>query len=155
MHLQYVDHRDRTHFPMGGDPVAQLSDAQRAFVQDNAFVGTVTTLRADGSPHSTVVWVDTDGDEVVRFNTARGRAKEVHVLRDPRISITVIDPQDQFRWVGVTGTAELVDEGADDHIDQLAKKYLGADSYPFREATEQRVIVRITVDRVDGIGFDA
>jgi len=135
--------------------VARLSDAQRAFVQDNPFVGTVTTLRADGSPHSTVVWVDTDGDEVVRFNTARGRAKEVHVLRDPRISITVIDPQDQFRWVGVTGTAELVDEGADDHIDQLAKKYLGADSYPFREATEQRVIVRITVDRVDGIGFDA
>ena len=133
----------------------RLSDAQRAFVQDNPFVGTVTTLRADGSPHSTVVWVDTDGDEVVRFNTARGRAKEVHVLRDPRISITVIDPQDQFRWVGVTGTAELVDEGADDHIDQLAKKYLGADSYPFREATEQRVIVRITVDRVDGIGFDA
>jgi PPOX class probable F420-dependent enzyme len=135
--------------------VARLSDAQRAFVQDNPFVGTVTTLRADGSPHSTVVWVDTDGDEVVRFNTARGRAKEIHVLRDPRISITVIDPQDQFRWVGVTGTAELVDEGADDHIDQLAKKYLGADSYPFREATEQRVIVRITVDRVDGIGFDA
>ena len=135
--------------------MAQLSDAQRAFVQDNPFVGTVTTLRADGSPHSTVVWVDTDGDEVVRFNTARGRAKEIHVLRDPRISITVIDPQDQFRWVGVTGTAELVDEGADDHIDQLAKKYLGADSYPFREATEQRVIVRITVDRVDGIGFDA
>ena len=133
--------------------MAQLSDAQRAFVHDNPFVGTVTTLRADGSPHSTVVWVDTDGDAVL-FNTARGRAKERHLLRDPRVSVAVVDPQDAFRWVAVTGAAELVDDGADDHIDQLAKKYLGADSYPFRNAAEQRVIVRITVDRVDGIGID-
>ena len=133
--------------------MAQLSDAQRAFVHDNPFVGTVTTLRADGSPHSTVVWVDTDGDAVL-FNTARGRAKERHILRDPRVSVAVVDPQDAFRWVAVTGIAELVDDGADDHIDRLAKKYLGADSYPFRNAAEQRVIVRITVDRVDGIGID-
>ena len=133
--------------------MAQLSDAQRAFVQDNPFVGTVTTLRADGSPHSTVVWVDADGDAVL-FNTARGRAKERHILRDPRVSVAVVDPLDAFRWVAVTGTAELVDDGADDHIDRLAKKYLGADSYPFRNAAEQRVIVRITVDRVDGIGID-
>ena len=132
--------------------MARLSDAQRAFIQDNPFVGTVTTLRADGSPHSTVVWVDTDGD-AVRFNTARHRVKAKHVLRDARVSVTVIDPQDQFRWVGVTGTAELIDEGADAHIDTLAKKYLGADSYPFRNAEEQRVTVRITVDKVDGIGF--
>jgi PPOX class probable F420-dependent enzyme len=132
--------------------VARLSVAQRAFIQDNPFVGTVTTLRADGSPHSTVVWVDIDGD-AVRFNTARHRVKAKHVLRDPRVSITVIDPQDQFRWVGVTGTAELIDEGADAHIDSLAKKYLGADSYPFRNADEQRVTLRITVEKVDGIGF--
>jgi PPOX class probable F420-dependent enzyme len=133
--------------------MARLSDAQRAFVHDNPFVATVTTLRADGSPHSTFVWVDTDGDAVL-FNTARGRAKERHILGDPRVSVAVVDPQDAFRWVAVTGTAELVDDGADDHIDRLAKKYLGADSYPFRNAAEQRVIVRITVDRVDGIGID-
>ena len=133
--------------------MARLSEAQRAFIQDNPFVGTVTTLRADGSPHSTVVWVDTDGD-AVRFNTARHRVKAKHVLRDPRVSLTVIDPQDQYRWVGITGTAELIDEGADAHIDSLAKKYLGADSYPFRNAEEQRVTVRITVEKVDGIGLD-
>jgi len=131
--------------------VARLSDAQRAFIEDNPFVGTVTTLRADGSPHSTVVWVDTDGD-AVRFNTARHRVKAKHIVRDPRVSVTVIDPQDQFRWVGVTGTAELIDAGADAHIDSLAKKYLGADSYPFRNAEEQRVTIRITVEKVDGIG---
>ena len=133
--------------------MARLSDAQRAFLQDNPFVGTVTTLRADGSPHSTVVWVDTEGD-TVRFNTARGRAKVRHLVRDPRISFVVIDPQDQYRWVGVTGTAELTEEGADEHIDALARKYLGEDSYPFRKPSEQRVTVRIAVDRVDGIGFD-
>jgi len=134
--------------------VAQLTDAQRAFLADNPFPGVVTTLRADGSPHSTVVWVDTDGD-LVRFNTSRGRAKEKHLERDARVSVVVLDPADQFRWVAVTGTAGLVEEGADAHIDRLAKKYLDADSYPFRNPAETRLIVNITVDRVDSSGFDA
>ena len=77
--------------------MARLSDAQRAFVQDNPFVGTVTTLRADGSPHSTVVWVDTDGDGVVRFNTPAGSLKQRHLTRDPRLSLVVIDPQEMYR----------------------------------------------------------
>jgi len=130
-----------------------MSEAQRAFLRDNPYVGTATTLRADGSPHSTVVWVDAT-DDAVRFNTARGRAKERHLLRDPRISLTVVDPQDAYKWVSVSGTAELVDEGADAHIDALAKKYLGTDSYPFRTDTEVRVTVEITVDKVDSHGFD-
>jgi len=134
--------------------VAQLSDAQRAFVQDNPFVGTVTTLRADGSPHSTVVWVDAI-DDTVLFNTARGRAKERHILGDPRVSVAVIDPQNAFKWVAVSGSAELIDEGADAHIDKLAKKYLDADSYPFRTPDEERVIVRITPDKIDSSGFEA
>lgn len=133
--------------------MAQLSDAQRSFLQDNPFVAVATTLRADGSPHSTVVWVDESGG-AVRFNTARGRAKERHLLADSRVSLLMVDPQDPFKWVAVTGTAELVDEGADAHIDVLAKKYLDADSYPFRNPAEQRVIVRITPDKVDGSGFD-
>ena len=132
--------------------MARLSDAQRAFVQDNPFVGTVTTLRRDGSPHSTVVWVDAT-DAAVLFNTVRGNAKERHLLGDPRVSLAVIDPQDPFRWVAVTGAAELVDEGADDHIDRLAKKYLDADSYPFRRPGEQRVTVRIEPEKVDSSGF--
>ncbi len=134
--------------------MARLSDAQRAFIQDNPFVGTVTTLRADGSPHSTVVWVDTDGDDV-RFNTPGGSAKARHIAADPRVTLVVIDPSEMFRWVGVTGTATIVAEGADAHIDTLAKKFLGADSYPFRRPGETRLTVRITPDKVDGIGFDA
>lgn len=133
--------------------MATLSDAQRAFIHDNPFVGTVTTIRADGSPHSTVVWVDAE-DEVVYFNTVLGNAKERQLRTDPRVAITVIDLQDAFRWVGVTGTAEVSVTGADAHIDELAKKYLGVDSYPFRNPAEQRVIVRVTIDRVGGAGFD-
>jgi PPOX class probable F420-dependent enzyme len=134
--------------------VAQLSDARRAFLNDNPFVGTVTTLRADGSPHSTVVWVDADGD-AVRFNTPRGSLKERHLRHDPRVSLVVIDPAEIYRWVGVSGTAEITADGADAHIDALAKKYLGAESYPFRRPDEQRLTIRIHVERVDGIGLDA
>jgi PPOX class probable F420-dependent enzyme len=132
--------------------MTRLSEAQRAFIDDNPFVGVATTLRADGSPHSTVVWVDASGDDV-RFNTPRGNAKERHLLADPRISIVVVDPQEMYRWVGISGTAELVDEGADAQIDALAKKYLGVDSYPFRRPNERRVTVRIIPDRIDGVGF--
>ena len=133
--------------------MAQLSDAQRAFLEDSPFSGVVTTLRADGSPHSTVVWIDTDGPGIVRFNTARGRAKDRHLTNDARVSALVVDPADQFRWVAVSGTATLTEEGGDAHIDKLAKKYLDADSYPFRNAAETRVVVNIAVDKIDSSGF--
>ncbi|WP_250284971.1 PPOX class F420-dependent oxidoreductase, partial [Frankia sp. CiP1_Cm_nod2] len=87
----------------------------------------VTTLRPDGAPHSTVVWVDADGDEII-FNTAVGRAKERHLRKDPRISIGVLDPDDAYHLVSVSGTARLEADGADAVIDRLAKKYLGVDS---------------------------
>lgn len=80
--------------------MTQLSHAQRAFIQDNPFVGVATTLRADGSPHSTVVWVDAT-DDMVSFNTPSGSAKARHLAADPRLTIVVLDPGDAFRWVGV------------------------------------------------------
>ncbi|WP_329080407.1 MULTISPECIES: PPOX class F420-dependent oxidoreductase [unclassified Streptosporangium] len=107
----------------------------------------VTTVRPDGSLHSTVVWVDIDGDDVV-FNTAVGRAKERHLRRDPRVSVSVLDPEDAFRLVSVSGTARLELEGADEVVDHLAKKYLGVESYPFRVPDERRVTVRVTPDDV-------
>src|SRR3979411_1955820 len=85
-----------------------------------------TTLYADGSPHNTIVWVDVDGDDVI-FNTAIGRAKERHLRRDPRAAISVLDPDDGFHLVSVTGNAELDEASGDAVIDALAKKYLGAD----------------------------
>jgi PPOX class probable F420-dependent enzyme len=108
-------------------------------------IATVATVMADGSPQLTPVWVDTDG-EAILFNTAKGRVKHRNLLRNPRVAVTVVDKDDFYRLVNVRGTAEIVEQGADEHIDKLAKKYLGADSYPWRKEGEQRVIVRVVPD---------
>ncbi|MEV5690217.1 PPOX class F420-dependent oxidoreductase [Micromonospora globbae] len=111
----------------------------------------VATIEEDGSPHVTPVWIDTDGEHIL-FNTVAGRVKYENLRRDPRVSISVSDRADDFRTLWVKGTAELVTEGADAHIDQLAKKYLGQDTYPFRRPGEVRVIVRVTPTQKLGRG---
>jgi PPOX class probable F420-dependent enzyme len=132
--------------------MTKLSEPQAELFRGKNW-GTVVTLREDGSPHATPVWIDTDGDNVL-FNTAVGRAKERHLRRDPRIAITVLPAEDQQSgYVTVTGKAEIVEEGAFDHIDKLAKKYIGADKYPYLQPGEQRVIVRVKPDKVDAQGF--
>jgi PPOX class probable F420-dependent enzyme len=132
--------------------MATLDDKARKFLEQ-PYVATVTTLRKDGSPHSTIVWVDTDTDEV-SFNTAAGRAKEKHLRNDPRVSVLVVDPENTYKWVAVSGTAEMTTEGADEQIDKLAKKYLGKDEYPWRDPSEQRIKVRITPEHVEATGLD-
>jgi len=115
---------------------------------------TVVTLREDGSPHATPVWIDTDGENVI-FNTSIGRAKERHLRRDPRVSVTVLPSENQQAgYVSVTGTAEITEEGANDHIDKLAKKDLGQDKYPYLQPGERRVIVTIKPDKIDSQGFE-
>ena len=131
----------------------KLTDEQREFLA-NPYVGTVTTLRSDGSPHNTVVWVDVDGDTVL-FYTAEGRAKPRHLRRDPRVALTVVDPQNPFRWLSVSGTAELTQDGAAEHIDRLSKKYTGRDVYANHDPDHPRLKVTITPERVDATGFDA
>jgi PPOX class probable F420-dependent enzyme len=133
--------------------VAKITDKQKRFLAENPFVGVVTDLRKDGSPHSTVVWVDVE-DGKVSFNTARGRTKPLNLERDPRASLLVVDPSDPYRWVAVSGSAELTEEGADAQIDKLAKKYIGQDEYPWRTPDETRVKVLIEPEKVDASGFD-
>lgn len=128
-----------------------LNEAQKAFLR-GARLAVVTTLRPDGSPHSTVVWVDCDGDDVV-FNTARGRAKERHLLADPRVSVMTVDNQDFHLWLGVDGRATLVDEGADEHIDMLAVRYEGPGARVSGRG-ERRVIVRVRPERIEHEGLD-
>jgi len=132
--------------------MAELTEKTREFLQQ-PYVGEVTTIRPDGSPHTTVVWVDVDTDEVL-FNTAVGRAKERYLRKDPRVSLIVVDPEDPYRWVAVNGTAQFETEGADEEIDRLTKKYLGKDEYPWRSEGEQRVTVRIRPTRVETTGLD-
>jgi PPOX class probable F420-dependent enzyme len=127
----------------------KLTDDQAAlFLEPN--YAAVTTLRRDGSPHTTVVWVDWDGENVI-VNTNEWRVKPKHLRRDPRVNVTVIDRNDPYRWVAVTGTAELTNEGANDHIDRMAMKYRGKEKYDLRPE-EQRVLVRVRPERVTPYG---
>jgi PPOX class probable F420-dependent enzyme len=133
--------------------MAKLSEKQADLFRGRNW-GTVTTLREDGSPHSTPVWIDTDGESVL-FNTAVGRAKEQHLRRDPRVSVVVLPAEDQQSgYVSVTGTAEIIEDGAVDHIHKLAKKYVDLDEYPWLQPNEQRVIVKIKPEKVDAMGVD-
>ena len=133
--------------------MAKLTEKQADLFRGKNW-GTVVTLREDGSPHATPVWIDTDGENVV-FNTAIGRAKEQHLRRDPRVSVTVLPAENQQAgYVSVSGTAELTEEGANDHIDKLAQKYLGQDTYPYLQPGERRVIVTVKPDKVDSMGHE-
>ena len=133
--------------------MAKLDEKPRKFLEESPYVGVATTLREDGSPHSTIVWVDVEGDKV-SFNTARGRAKPKHLEHDPRASLLMVDPNHTYKWVAVSGHAEVTEEGADAQIDKLAKKYLGKDEYPWRNPEETRLKVLIDPEKVDASGFD-
>jgi PPOX class probable F420-dependent enzyme len=123
--------------------VARLTDKQAQLFLGKNF-GAVATIRPDGTPHVTPVWVDYDGEHVV-FNTATGRAKWQHMLRDPRVTIEVYAQGNPYEYVTVTGTAELVEgDEADRHIDKLSEKYTGNPKFQSHRPGQHRVIVRVT-----------
>jgi PPOX class probable F420-dependent enzyme len=109
----------------------------------------VATLNKDGSPQVTPVWVDTDG-EFALVNTAIGRVKLRNVENDPRVALAVLDPNNPYSFAAVRGRVVEQIEGklAEDHIDKLAKKYLGLDEYPYRQPGEHRVILKIAAEHV-------
>ncbi len=109
----------------------------------------VATVMPDGTPQSTPVWIDTDGTDVL-FNTAKGRVKHRNLLQNPAVALSFVDDENPYRMIEIRGVAEIAEEGADEHIDAMAKKYLGQDSYPFRQPGEERVIVRIHPTAVAG-----
>src|SRR5438094_10152494 len=103
----------------------------------------LTTVMPDGSPQTTPVWCDSDGEHVV-FNSAKGRQKDRNVRRDPRVALAIIDPDNPYRYLEIRGrVVEITEEGADAHIDKLAKKYLGVDKYHYRQPNEVRVRYKI------------
>ena len=115
---------------------------------DKRAFGSLSTLMPSGRPQVTPVWVDYDGGYVL-FNSARGRQKDRNLRRDPRLALSILDPDNPYRYIEVRGRVIAVTEqGADDHIDRLAKKYLGADKYPLRRPGEVRLIYKVQVERV-------
>ncbi len=114
--------------------------------------GNLGTLMPDGSPQVTPVWVDYDGKRV-RFNSALGRVKDKNVRRDPRVSISLQDPANPYRYLEIRGrVVEITQNGADDHINKLAQKYLGKPVYPFRKPGEVRVTYKIEPEKVSSMG---
>jgi len=126
--------------------MAEIPTKAREVLEKKAFAS-VATVNEDGSPQVTTVWVDADEDHII-FNTAKGRLKANNLERDPRVSIAVPDPDNPYEQVTIQGSAKLVTEGAEEHIDYLAKKYMDKDEYPFRQPGEERVIVRVIPEKI-------
>jgi PPOX class probable F420-dependent enzyme len=131
--------------------MAQIPDTFRDLFSKKALAN-LGTVMSDGSPQVTPVWVDYDGTHV-RFNSARGRVKDKNVRRDPRVSMALVDPDDPYRYLEIRGrVVAITEDGADAHIDALAKKYLGKDKYPWRKAGEVRVTYKIEPEKVSTMG---
>ena len=130
--------------------MAKLTDAQ-AHMFTEPYYGVVSTVRKDGSPHQSVVWVDFDGENVL-VNTAEGRAKPRHIRANPHVGVSVVDPQDPYRWIAVSGPAEMTKEGAKEHIHKLSWKYRDRE-YDLPEG-QQRLLVRVKPERVTAYGLD-
>jgi PPOX class probable F420-dependent enzyme len=125
---------------------APLTQAARTLI-NRPVIANVATVDQEGRPQLTPVWIDIDGDDLV-FNTAKGRAKESNLVRNPSVAVSVVDPDDPSIVVIVRGTVEATEDGADAHIDALAKKYLNLDTYPMRRPGEVRIIYRVRADHV-------
>ena len=108
----------------------------------------LATLMKDGSPQVTPVWIDHDGDTIL-INTVVGRTKQKNTVRDPRIALAVIDSRNPYKMLAIRGrVVEQTTEGAEEHIDKLAKKYLGEDKYRWRKPGERRLLLKIKPERV-------
>jgi len=132
--------------------MAKIPDSYLDLLQQKKAFANLATIMPDGSPQVTPVWVDYDGG-VVRFNTAKGRVKARNLKAGSRVALSIMDPDNPYRYLQIRGRVRHVtEEGADAHIDQLAKKYLGKDKYPFRQPGEVRVMYEIEPLSASGMG---
>jgi PPOX class probable F420-dependent enzyme len=119
---------------------------------DKKAFAALATVMPDGAPQVTPVWVDYDGEHVI-VNSARGRRKDKNMQRNATVALAITDPDNPYRYLEVRGkVAEITEQGADQHIDKMAKKYLGLDKYPGRQAGEVRVMYKITPEHTSQMG---
>ena len=128
-----------------------IPEKYRDLFQKRAFAS-LGTLMPDGSPQVTPVWCDFDGEYVI-FNSAKGRRKDRNVRRDPRVALAIMDPENPYRYLEIRGhVVEITEQGADTHIDKMAKKYLDVDKYPYRQPGEVRVMYKIRPEHTTTMG---
>ena len=128
-----------------------IPEKYRDLFQKRAFAS-LGTLMPDGRPQVTPVWVDYDGTHVL-INSARGRRKDKNMELNRAVALSIQDPDNPYRYLEVRGhVEEITEEGADQHIDKMAKKYLGADKYPGRQPGEVRVIYKVKPEHTTQMG---
>ena len=132
--------------------MAEVIPSNYADLFDKKTFAHLATLMPDGAPQSTPVWVDFDGEHVL-VNTARGRRKDRNMQHDARVSLSLIDPDNPYRYLEVRGRiVERTEDGADEHINKMAKKYMGVDVYPYRQPGEVRVLYKIKPEHFSSMG---
>jgi PPOX class probable F420-dependent enzyme len=110
------------------------------------------TIMPDGQPQVTPVWCDYDGEHII-VNSARGRQKDRNMERDPRVSLEISDPDNPYRYLEIRGrVVEITEDGADEHINKMAKKYMGVDVYPYRGPGEVRLMYKIKPEHTSSMG---
>ena len=149
--LKYASQKNNLHVRQEDEMFAEIPATYRDLFEKPAFAN-LGTLMPDGRPQVTPVWVDFDGRYLI-VNTARGRQKDKNLRRDGRVSLAISDPVNPYRYLEVRGkVAEIAEKGADEHIDKMAKKYLGKDKYPFRQPGEVRVMFKIEPEHINNVG---
>jgi PPOX class probable F420-dependent enzyme len=132
-------------------PAQIIPETHRDLLKKKAFAH-LATLMPNGQPQVTPVWVDYDGRHVL-INTAEGRQKDKNLQRDGRVALSILDPDNPYKYLEVRGhVAERTRDGAEQHIDAMAKKYLEKDKYPFRQPGEVRVVYKIEPEHVTSMG---
>jgi PPOX class probable F420-dependent enzyme len=131
--------------------MAAIPDKYLDLLQQKKAFANLATLMPDGSPQVTPVWVDY-ANGAIRFNTAKGRVKARNLKVGSPVALAIMDPDQPYRYLQVRGrVSRVAEEGADAHIDALAKKYLGKDKYPFRQPGEVRVMYEIEPKSASGM----
>lgn len=119
---------------------------------DKKAFANLATLNPDGTPQVTPVWVDYDGSHVL-VNSARGRRKDKNMESNRAVALSIQDPDNPYRYLEVRGRVdEITEQGADQHIDKMAKKYMGVDKYPGRQSGEVRVLYKIKPEHTSQMG---
>ena len=130
---------------------AEIPEQYRDLFDKKAF-SSLATIMPNGQPQVTPVWCDFDGSHVI-INSAKGRRKDRNMRSDPRVSLSISDPDNPYRYLEVHGSVvEITEDGADEHIDRMAKKYMGVDKYPYRQPGEVRVVYKIEPQRFSFMG---
>lgn len=128
--------------------MATVPQEYRDLLVERPILVSLATVQPDGQPQVTPVWIDMEGD-LLRVNTAKGRQKHINMDERPMVTVLALDPDNAFRYIEVRGrVTRITEEGGDAHIDTLAKKYLGTDTYPYRNSADTRLVIYIEPTRV-------